>query len=328
MHRDTVNEKLRNVAIIAHVDHGKTTLVDALFQQAGVFREGQQSTERLMDSMDLERERGITIAAKNCALTWKGVKINILDTPGHADFGGEVERALSMVDGVVLLVDASEGPLPQTRFVLDKALRANLHVVLVINKIDRSDARPLAVLNDIHDLLIDLDAQEEQLDCPILFADGRAGIAKKNLEEESDNLHVLLDTIVDEVPAPSYTASEPFQMLVSDLSYSDFLGRLAVGKVIHGSVKSREALVCLGVGGVKTNLNVTRLQAYEGPSLVETDTADPGDIVVLSGVDNVHIGDTICSKDAPKALPRIAVDEPTVSMVFVPNTSPLLGREG
>ena len=328
MQRDTVNEKLRNVAIIAHVDHGKTTLVDALFRQAGVFREGQQSTERLMDSMDLERERGITIAAKNCALNWKGVKINILDTPGHADFGGEVERALSMVDGVVLLVDASEGPLPQTRFVLDKALRAGLHVVLVINKIDRSDARPLAVLNDIHDLLIDLDAQEEQLDCPILFADGRAGIAKKDLEEESENLHVLLDTIVEEIPPPAYTSSEPFQMLVSDLSYSDFLGRLAVGKVIHGSVKSREALVCLGEAGEKTNLNVSRLQVYDGPSLKETDVASPGDIVVLSGVDNVHIGDTICSKDAPKALPRIAVDEPTVSMVFAPNTSPLLGREG
>jgi len=328
MQRDTVNEKLRNVAIIAHVDHGKTTLVDALFRQAGVFREGQQSTERLMDSMDLERERGITIAAKNCALNWKGVKINILDTPGHADFGGEVERALSMVDGVVLLVDASEGPLPQTRFVLDKALRAGLHVVLVINKIDRSDARPLAVLNDIHDLLIDLDAQEEQLDCPILFADGRAGIAKKDLEEESENLHVLLDTIVEEIPPPAYTSSEPFQMLVSDLSYSDFLGRLAVGKVIHGSVKSREALVCLGEAGEKTNLNVSRLQVYDGPSLKETDVASPGDIVVLSGVDNVHIGDTICSRDAPKALPRIAVDEPTVSMVFAPNTSPLLGREG
>ncbi|RKX91397.1 MAG: translational GTPase TypA [Spirochaetes bacterium] len=328
MHRDTVNEKLRNVAIIAHVDHGKTTLVDALFQQAGVFREGKQGTERLMDSMDLERERGITIAAKNCAIHWKGVKINILDTPGHADFGGEVERALSMVDGVLLLVDASEGPLPQTRFVLDKALRAGLHVVLVINKIDRSDARPLAVLNDIHDLLIDLDAQEEQLDCPILFADGRSGIAKKNLKEESDNLHVLLDTIVDEIPPPSYNTSEPFQMLVSDLSYSDFLGRLAVGKVIHGSVKSREALVCLGEGGVKTNLNVSRLQVYDGPSLKDTVLASPGDIVVLSGVDNVHIGDTICSKVAPKALPRIAVDEPTVSMVFTPNTSPLLGREG
>ena len=299
-----------------------------MFSQAGVFREGQATEERLMDSMDLERERGITIAAKNCAITWKGVKINILDTPGHADFGGEVERALSMVDGVVLLVDASEGPLPQTRFVLDKALRASLHVVVVINKIDRSDARPLVVLNDIHDLLIDLDAHEDQLDCPILFADGRAGIAMKDLDDKEDNLHVLLDTIVDEVPPPAYTASEPFQMLVSDLSYSDFLGRLAVGKVIHGSAKSREALVCLGEGGKHTNLKVTRLQAYDGPSLVEANEAHPGDIVVISGVEDVHIGDTICSKDAPKALPRIAVDEPTVTMVFAPNTSPLMGTEG
>ncbi len=328
MLRDSVNNSLRNVAIIAHVDHGKTTLVDAMFSQAGVFREGQATEERLMDSMDLERERGITIAAKNCAITWKGVKINILDTPGHADFGGEVERALSMVDGVVLLVDASEGPLPQTRFVLDKALRASLHVVVVINKIDRSDARPLVVLNDIHDLLIDLDAHEDQLDCPILFADGRAGIAMKDLDDKEDNLHVLLDTIVDEVPPPAYTASEPFQMLVSDLSYSDFLGRLAVGKVIHGSAKSREALVCLGEGGKHTNLKVTRLQAYDGPSLVEANEAHPGDIVVISGVEDVHIGDTICSKDAPKALPRIAVDEPTVTMVFAPNTSPLMGTEG
>lgn len=328
MHRDAVNHALRNVAIIAHVDHGKTTLVDALFRQAGVFREGQEMADRLMDSMDLERERGITIAAKNCAISWKGVKINILDTPGHADFGGEVERALSMVDGVVLLVDASEGPLPQTRFVLDKALRSHLDIIVVINKIDRSDARPLVVLNDIHDLLIDLDADEEQLECPILFADGRAGIAMKNLDDDEDNLHVLLDTLVEKVPPPSYVSTEPFQMLVSDLSYSDFLGRLAVGKVIHGSAKSREALVCIGEGGVQTTLNVSRLQVYDGPSLVETDTANPGDIVVLAGIERVHIGDTICSKDAPKALPRIAVDEPTVSMLFAPNTSPLLGREG
>ena len=328
MHKDAVNDALRNVAIIAHVDHGKTTLVDAMFRQAGVFRDGQETEDRLMDSMDLERERGITIAAKNCAITWKGVKINILDTPGHADFGGEVERALSMVDGVVLLVDASEGPLPQTRFVLDKALRAGLHVVVVINKIDRQDARPLAVLNDIHDLLIDLDAHEDQLDCPILFADGRSGFAMKDLEETADNLHVLLDTIVEEVPPPAYASTEPFQMLVSDLSYSDFLGRLAVGKVIHGSVQGREALVCLGADDRQTLLNVTRLQVYDGPSLKETDVASPGDIVVISGVEDVHIGDTICSRQAPKALPRIAVDEPTVAMVFAPNTSPLLGKEG
>jgi GTP-binding protein len=328
MHKDATNSALRNIAIIAHVDHGKTTLVDALFRQSGVFREGQETDERFMDNLDLERERGITIAAKNSAVAWKGVKINILDTPGHADFGGEVERALSMVDGVLLLVDASEGPLPQTRFVLDKALRASLHIVVVINKIDRQDARPTEVLNEIYDLLIDLDAHEDQLDCPVLYADGRRGIVKRQLDDEAENLHVLLDTIVDEVPPPAYVSSEPFQMLVSDLSYSDFLGRLAVGKVVHGSARSREALVCLGPGGQTTPLNVSRLEVYEGPGLKETDVAQPGDIVVLAGVEDVHIGDTICAKAEPKALPRITVDEPTVSMLFAPNTSPLLGREG
>jgi GTP-binding protein len=328
MHKDAVNGSLRNIAIIAHVDHGKTTLVDALFRQSGLFRDGQETAERLMDNLDLERERGITIAAKNSAIMWKGVKVNILDTPGHADFGGEVERALSMVDGVLLLVDACEGPLPQTRFVLDKALRASLHIVVVINKIDRGDARPREVLNEIYDLLIDLDADEAQLDCPVLYADGRRGIAKRSLEDESDNLHVLMDTIIEEVPPPGYNSAEPFQMLVSDLSYSDFLGRLAVGKVMHGVAKSREALVCLGEEGRQTPLNVSRLQVYEGPSLKEADVAAAGDIVVLAGVEDVHIGDTICARTAPKALPRIAVDEPTVSMLFAPNTSPLLGREG
>ena len=328
MHKDVFNASLRNIAIIAHVDHGKTTLVDALFRQSGLFREGQETAERLMDNLDLERERGITIAAKNSAILWKGTKINILDTPGHADFGGEVERALSMVDGVVLLVDASEGPLPQTRFVLDKALRAALHIVVVINKIDRSDARPQEVLNEIYDLLIDLDADEEQLDCPVLYADGRRGIAKRSMEDPAENLHLLMDTIVDEVPPPAYSSTEPFQMLVSDLSYSDFLGRLAVGKVVHGSAKSREALVCLGAGGRQTPLNITQLQVYEGPGVVGTPIAQPGDIVVIAGVEDVHIGDTICGRDNPKALPRISVDEPTVSMLFAPNTSPLMGREG
>ncbi len=328
MHKDTVNQALRNVAIIAHVDHGKTTLVDALFRQSGVFREGQEVAERLMDTMDLERERGITIAAKNSAIQWKGVKINILDTPGHADFGGEVERAMSMVDGVILLVDASEGPLPQTRFVLDKALKASLHVVVVINKIDRADARPEEVLSEVYDLLIDLDATEEQLDCPVLYADGRSGIAKRNLADTAENLHVLMDAIINEVPPPAYSSTEPFQMLVSDLSYSDYLGRLAVGKVVHGSAGSKEALVCLGDHGRRTPLSVTRLQVYQGPVLIDTDRAAPGDIVVLSGVEDVHIGDTICAKNAQKALPRITVDEPTVSMYIGPNTSPLLGREG
>jgi GTP-binding protein len=328
MHKNAVNDSLRNVAIIAHVDHGKTTLVDALFRQSGVFREGQQAAERLMDNMDLERERGITIAAKNSAIHWKGKKINILDTPGHADFGGEVERALSMVDGVILLVDASEGPLPQTRFVLDKALRSGLHVIVVINKIDRQDARPEEVLSEVYDLLIDLDAGEEQLDCPVLYANGRSGLATRTLGETAENLHVLMDTIVEEIPAPAYRSEEPFQMLVSDLSYSDFLGRLAVGKVMHGSVRSREALVRIGENGVQTPLNVSRLQVYSGPSLVDAELVSPGDIVVLAGVEDVHIGDTICARTAPKALPRITVDEPTVSMYFSTNTSPLLGREG
>ena len=239
-----------------------------------------------------------------------------------------MERALSMVDGVVLLVDASEGPLPQTRFVLSKALQSGLAVVVVINKIDRGDARPAEVLSEVYDLLIDLDAHEDQLECPVLFADGRAGIAKKELEDEVDNLHVLLDTIIDEVPPPSYHDAEPFQMLVTDLSYSDYLGRLAIGKVVHGSVKSRDALVCLKEEGKQVPLNVSKLQVYEGATVAETDEVLPGDIVVLAGIEDVHIGDTICTKENPKALKRIAVDEPTVSMRFGPNTSPTLGQEG
>ncbi|QEN08750.1 translational GTPase TypA [Oceanispirochaeta crateris] len=325
---NSFNKELRNIAIIAHVDHGKTTLVDSMFKQSGTFREGKETEERLMDSMDLERERGITIAAKNCSIVWKGVKINILDTPGHADFGGEVERALSMVDGVLLLVDASEGPLPQTRFVLAKALNAGLSVVIVINKIDRPDARPEAVLSEVYDLLIDLDAHDDQLECPVLFADGRAGIAKLNLEDKTENLHVLMDTILKEIPPPSYNDAEPFQMLVTDLSYSDYLGRLAIGKVVHGHVKSRDALVCIKDKGKQASLNVTKLQVYEGPSLKETDSASPGDIVVMAGIEDVHIGDTICTKVNPKALKRITVDEPTVSMRFTPNTSPTMGQEG
>ncbi len=322
------NPGIRNVAIIAHVDHGKTTLVDSMFRQSGVFRNGQDAGERLMDSMDLERERGITIAAKNCSVFWKNTKINIIDTPGHADFGGEVERALSMADGAILLVDASEGPLPQTRFVLNKALQAGLHLIVVINKIDRKDARPMAVLDAIHSLLIDLDAREDQLDFPLLFADGRAGIAKMALEEDSSDLHILLDTIINEVPAPVFDSDEPFQMLVSDLSYSDYLGRLAIGKIINGCVSSNDSLVRIGAKGLLNPLKVSKLQAYSGPRLDTVNKADAGDIVVLAGIDDVHIGDTICNRDNPKALPRICVDEPTVSMRFTTNNSPLSGKEG
>lgn len=327
-HKDASNPLIRNIAIIAHVDHGKTTLVDAMFKQSGVFREGQEAQERLMDSMDLERERGITIAAKNCSVVWNGIKINILDTPGHADFGGEVERALSMVDGAILLVDASEGPLPQTRFVLSKALAGGLSIIVVINKIDRPDARPAEVLSEIYDLFIDLGATEEQLEFPLLYAIGRNGIAQDTLDGTSSNLHPLLNAIVKEIAPPAYTQSEPFQMLVSDLSYSDYFGRQAIGKIMNGRAHAKDPLVCIGEGDVREALNVSKLHTYSGAKLVETESAEPGDIVVLSGIENVHIGDTICTREAPKALKRIIVDEPTVAMRFFVNTSPLSGLEG
>lgn len=327
MNKNT-NESLRNIAIIAHVDHGKTTLVDAMFRQSGMFRDNQEVQDRLMDSMDLERERGITIAAKNCSVVWDGVKINILDTPGHADFGGEVERAISMVDGVVLLVDASEGPLPQTRFVLKKALEQGLPVIVAVNKIDRQDARPAEVLDEIYDLFIELDANEAQLEFPVLYAIGREGMAKKNLEDEGTDLRPLFECILENIPGPAHDPEEPFQMLVADLGYSDFLGRLAIGKVFHGSAKLNDNLVCIDSKGQNRSLRVTKIQAYSGMGMADVDVAQPGDIIVVSGIEDVHIGDTIATSEAPKALPRIHVDEPTVSMRFGINTSPLAGREG
>jgi GTP-binding protein len=327
-HRDASNPAIRNIAIIAHVDHGKTTLVDAMFKQSGVFRPGQETPDRVMDSMDLERERGITIAAKNCSVVWKGVKINILDTPGHADFGGEVERALSMVDGAILLVDSSEGPLPQTRFVLSKALAGGLSVIVVINKIDRPDARPAEVLSEIYDLFIDLGANDEQLEFPLLYAIGKKGIAKDTLDGAGEDLGPLFDAIIGKIDPPAYAQGEPFQMLVSDLSYSDYFGRQAIGKVVNGRAHSKDNLVCIGEGDVREALNISSLHTYSGVKLVETESAEPGDIIVLSGIENVHIGDTICTKEAPKALPRITVDEPTVSMHFYVNTSPLSGLDG
>ena len=323
-----VNDKLRNVAIIAHVDHGKTTLVDAMFKQSGMFREGQAVDDRLMDSMDLERERGITIAAKNCSVTCNGIKINIIDTPGHADFGGEVERALSMADSAILLVDASEGPLPQTRFVLKKTFEAGLPVLVIINKIDRKDARPDEVLDMVYDLFIDLGATDEQLDFTYLYAIGRDGIVKRELEEEVDNLKVLFDIIINEMPAPSYDPEAPFQMLVSDLGYSDYLGRLAIGKVFNGSAASNASLVCMDEDGGQKLLKVSKLQSYDGMTLVPVDQADTGDIIVLAGIEDVKIGDTICTRENPLALPRISVDEPTVFMRFTINTSPFAGKEG
>lgn len=322
------NPHIRNIAIIAHVDHGKTTLVDHMFRQGGLFREGVVVDDRIMDSMDLERERGITIAAKNCSVTRGDVRINIIDTPGHADFGGEVERALKMVDGAILLVDSSEGPLPQTRFVLKKALEAGLRIIVVVNKIDRKDARPQEVLNEIYDLFIDLDAREDQIEFPVLYAIGREGIAQRSLEEAGTDLTPLFETILAEFPAPTYNPDEPFQMLVCNLGYSDYLGRLAIGRVFHGQAKKSQTMARIGADGTPEALRVTKLQIYDGVKFKEVESADAGDIIILSGIEDVQIGDTICNKDAPKALPRITVDEPTVSMRFSINTSPLSGKEG
>ena len=322
------NTKLRNIAIIAHVDHGKTTLVDFMLRQSGTFRANQSVSERVMDSMDLERERGITIASKNCAIRWKGVKINIIDTPGHADFGGEVERGIKMVDGAILLVDASEGPLPQTRFVLKKALEARLKIIVVINKIDRKDARPEEVLNEIYNLFIDLDADDHQIEFPILYAIGRNGIAQKNLADHGANLDPLFKAILEEVPAPSYNPKEPFQMLVTNLSYSDYLGRMAIGRIFNGSARKNDNLICLSRNNVANPLKISNLQVYEGIRITEAEEVEPGDIILLCGIENVEIGDTICTREAPKALKRIIVDEPTVAMKFMINTSPFAGRDG
>jgi len=322
------NPRLRNIAIIAHVDHGKTTLVDFMLRQSGTFRENQSVDERVMDNMDLERERGITIAAKNCSVFWKGTKINIIDTPGHADFGGEVERGLKMVDGALLLVDSSEGPLPQTRFVLKKALEAKLKIIVVINKIDRKDARPKEVLDEVYNLFIDLDATDEQFEFPVLFAIGREGVAQKTLEEKGKDFAPLFEAIIEEVPPPQYDLSEPFQMLVTNLAYSDYLGRLAIGRIFNGSAKKNDPLVCIGKNGMPHPLKAINLQVYEGIRFREVEAVEPGDIVIMAGIEDVEIGDTICNSEKPKALKRITVDEPTVSMKFMVNTSPFAGREG
>ncbi|NBW41542.1 GTP-binding protein, partial [bacterium] len=289
----TEGASIRNIAIIAHVDHGKTTLVDHLFRHSGALQRGEDAVERVMDSMDLERERGITISAKNCSVDWKGTKINILDTPGHSDFGGEVERSLSMVDGVVLLVDAAEGPLPQTRFVLKKALELNLEVIVCLNKIDRSDARPEEVLNEVYDLFIDLDATEEQIEFPVLYLVARDGIAKRRLDDADGNLSLLLDQILETMPPPRGDISKPFQMLVANLDYNDYLGRLAVGRVVHGEVRSRDPLVRIGAEGTPLPLKVSSLQAYSGTQVQPLETARAGDIILLAGLDEVEIGDTI-----------------------------------
>ncbi len=324
------NEKIRNIAIIAHVDHGKTTLVDFMLRQSGTFRENQSVDDRVMDSMDLERERGITIASKNCSIHWKDIKINVIDTPGHADFGGEVERGLKMVDGAILLVDASEGPLPQTRFVLKKALESHLKIIVLINKIDRKDARPQEVLNEVYDLFIDLGADDKQIDFPVIYSIGREGIAQptSDMNAKGEDLSLLFDTILETIPGPSHDPAEPFQLLVSNLSYSDYVGRLAIGRVFHGNVKKNEGLVCIDKDGKQNLLKVTSLQVYEGLKFKDADEIEPGDIIIVSGIEDVEIGDTITTRENPKALKRITVDEPTVFMRFMINSSPFAGREG
>lgn len=322
------NHQVRNVAIIAHVDHGKTTLVDFMLRQSGTFRDNQTVDERVMDNMDLERERGITISSKNCSVRWKGVKVNIIDTPGHADFGGEVERGLKMVDGAILLVDAAEGPLPQTRFVLKKALEAKLKIVVVINKIDRKDARPKEVLDEIYGLFIDLDATDKQIDFPVLYAIGRDGVVSESLEAPGENLVPLFEAIINEIPPPAYDPKEPFQMLVVNLAYSDYLGRLAIGRVVNGDICINDNLVCLAQDEVPRPLKVSSLQVYDGIRVVKTDSVEAGDILTLSGIENVEIGDTICNAEDPKPLKRIVVDPPTIAMKFMVNTSPFSGQDG
>ncbi len=322
------NALRRNVAIIAHVDHGKTTLVDALLHQSGIFRANERVVERAMDNIDLERERGITILAKNTAVHYRDVLINIVDTPGHADFGGEVERTLAMVDGVLLLVDASEGPLPQTRFVLRKALEKRLTPILVINKIDRPDARIQEVLNEVYDLFIDLDATEEQLDFPVLYTSARAGTATSSMGEAGSDLRPLFDAIIERVPPPRGDAGEPLQMLVANLDSSDYLGRIAIGRVFFGQVKVGDPIAVCKLDGSIQRTKVTKLFAFEGLKRVDITEAAAGDIVCLAGIEDITIGETIASADNPIPLPPIAVDEPTVSMIFGVNTSPMAGRDG
>ncbi|HJN02115.1 MAG: translational GTPase TypA [Nitrospinae bacterium] len=321
-------KKLRNIAIIAHVDHGKTTIVDGMLQQAGIFRSNENVQERVMDNIDLERERGITIMAKNAAVDFNGVKINIVDTPGHADFGGEVERTLKMVDGVLLLVDSSEGPLPQTRFVLKKALELNLPPILVINKIDRADARIQEVLNEVYDMFIDLDAAEKQLDFPVVYTNAKKGIAKLHLEDQSDNLKPLFDQILQAIPEPGGDKDEILQLLITNIDYSDYVGRIAVGRIFSGTVKVGDAVAMVNSKGDSIKTRITVIYTFKGLERKETKEASAGDIVALAGIEGINIGDTITNSEKPSPLPRIMVDEPTISVVFSINTSPLAGKEG
>jgi GTP-binding protein len=326
---EVANPSRRNVAIIAHVDHGKTTLVDALLHQSGVFRANERVAERAMDSNELERERGITILAKNTAVHYKDVLINIVDTPGHADFGGEVERTLSMVDGVMLLVDASEGPLPQTRFVLRKALERRLRPIVVINKIDRPDARPQEVLNEIYDLFIDLDAGEDLVDeFPVLYTNARTGQASASATDRGEDLRPLFDAIVQHVPPPKGNPDAPLQLLVANLDSSDYVGRIAIGRIFNGRVKVGDAVAVCKLDSAVQEIKVTKLYAFEGLKRVDITEAAAGDIVCLAGIEDITIGETIADVEHRIAIPPIAIDEPTVSMIFGVNTSPMAGREG
>jgi len=323
-----LNQGIRNIAIIAHVDHGKTTLVDAMLRQSGVFRANQEMVDRVMDSNDLERERGITILAKNTAVHYHDYKINIVDTPGHSDFGGEVERALKMVDGVMLLVDASEGPLPQTRYVLGKALEAKLPPILVINKIDRPDARAQEVLNEVYDLFIDLDATEDQLDFPVLYTNAKQGTATTDIEKPGEDLQPLFEAIVKTIPEPRGDAAGPLQILVANLDYSDYLGRLAIARVFNGTLHNGEEASIAKLDGSFQKVKITKLFSFDGLKRIDIDQTELGDIVAVAGVEGITIGETITNVENPAPLPHITIDEPTIAMLFTVNTSPFAGREG
>jgi GTP-binding protein len=323
-----MNETIRNIAIIAHVDHGKTTLVDGMLRQSGIFKANQVVVDRVMDSNELERERGITILAKNTAVFYRDVKINIVDTPGHSDFGGEVERALKLVDGVLLLVDASEGPLPQTRYVLRKALEAKLPPIVVINKIDRSDARPQEVINEIYDLFIDLDATEQQLEFPILYAIARDGVAKTSLEDPSETLQPLFGAILKHIPPPGGDEEDVLQLLVVNLDYSEYHGRLAIGRIFSGVLNRGDEVAIVKLDGSTQKTRITKLYSFEGLNRIDAERAGTGEIVAIAGVEGITIGETVTSAENPRALVHVPVDEPTISMVFTINTSPFSGREG
>ncbi len=320
--------EIRNIAIIAHVDHGKTTLVDAMLKQSGTFRSNEHIIERVMDSNELERERGITILAKNTAILYHHVKINIVDTPGHSDFGGEVERALKMVDGVMLLVDASEGPLPQTRYVLGKALEAHLPPILVINKIDRSDARPQEVLNEVYDLFIDLDAKEEQLDFPVLYTNAKTGTASRDIKGGGENLQPLFEAILQTTPPPTGDPAGPLQILVANLDYSDYLGRLAIARVFNGTMRTGEDVAIAKLDGSFHKTKITKLFSFSGLKRVDTTETTLGDIIAVAGVEGITIGETITDAENPSPLPPITIDEPTIAMQFTVNTSPFAGLDG